>query len=259
MISKMESVSILGVQVTSISLEEALKRIVEILHTHHQGTITHVHIMGLNIAYENEWFRDFLNQSDMVYCDGYGVLLGSQLLGKPLPQRFTLADWIDRFAEISEREGFSWYFLGNHPESAKGSAALFESRYPNLKILGTEHGYKSKERGNPENSQVINEINRLKPDILFVGFGMPIQEKWLNHFRGELDIKLAITCGGLFDVLMGRNPRGPHWKNNYFLEWAARLLKSPRRYAKRYLVGIPLFIYRVLLQRLTGVEYRPSP
>ena len=96
---------------------------------------------------------------------------------------------------------------------------------------------------------MVEYINRIQPDILLVGFGMPLQEKWLSKNWDSLDVKIAITCGALFEYLSGDLKRGPRWMTDHYLEWLARMIISPRRYYKRYLRDNPLFLYRILKQK----------
>ncbi len=87
---------------------------------------------------------------------------------------------------------------------------------------------------------MIEAINACQPNMLLVGFGMPVQEGWLNENWPRLNVNVAITCGALFEYLSGDLPRGPHWMTQNYLEWLARLAISPRRYAGRYCGIFPL-------------------
>jgi N-acetylglucosaminyldiphosphoundecaprenol N-acetyl-beta-D-mannosaminyltransferase len=246
-------VNILGVAIDPVQIDDVLEIIQEIIHSDRRAIITHVHVMGLNLAYENTWFRDFLNQSNLVYCDGMGVLFAAKVLGSPLPQRLTLADWMDRLAALCEKEGYSLFLLGNPQGSPQRAAAHLTQQFPGLGICGTQHGYFNKTLLHPENEAVVNLINAAKPDILLVGFGMPAQEKWLLENRDRLEAKVAITVGALFEYIGGDLPRGPKWMTQNYLEWFFRLIHDPRRYARRYFYDNPVFIYRLLKQKLFGL------
>ena len=125
--------------------------------------------------------------------------------------------------------------------------------FPKLLISGTQHGYFNKNPGDIENSNVVEIINRAQPDILLVGFGMPLQEKWLSENRESLNVKIAITCGALFEYLSGDLKRGPRWMTEHYLEWLARMIISPRRYYKRYLRDNPIFLFRIIKQKFLGI------
>lgn len=248
----MNTVNVLGVQIAQVTLKEALQRILEIVECRQRAIISHTNVTGMNIAYEQPWFRKFLNSSEFVYCDGMGVQLGARLLGHHIPERFTLADWMYEYAQLAEEHHLSFYFLGNPPGVADRAAIRLRERFPDLKIVGAHHGYFDKTPGSPENEAVIADINRSRPDILLVGFGMPLQERWLSENRDRLEATLAMPVGAAFEYVAGDLPRGPRWMTQNYLEWLARVLISPARYSKRYLKDNPLFLYRVLKQRFGG-------
>lgn len=248
----MSKVNILGVQVDAIPLTEVLQRVDQILAADRRAVITHVHVMGLNIAYEQRWFRNFLNSADLVYCDGMGVKLGARLLGHSIPQRFTLADWMYPLAERAAQQGYSFFFLGNPPGQAEKAAERLRQLYPGIRIVGTHHGYFDKNPASAENQALIQQINAARPDILFVGLGMPVQERWVMENWPQLQGNIVITCGAIFEYISGDLKRGPEWLTQHYLEWLVRLFVAPRRYTQRYLRDNPLFLARLIKQRLTG-------
>jgi N-acetylglucosaminyldiphosphoundecaprenol N-acetyl-beta-D-mannosaminyltransferase len=247
----MDRVNIFGVFVDPVCLLDVLELIRQAVSTGRRTLITHVNVRGLNIAYEQEWYRSFLNGSDLVYCDGMGVQVGARLLGCRIPERFTLADWVYPLAEMCAKEGFSLYLLGNPPGVPERAAVSLQARYPHLRIAGTQHGYFDKSSSQPDNQAVVERINLARPDILLVGFGMPLQEKWLLENWSRLGACVAISCGALFEYVAGDLPRGPAWMTQYYLEWLARVILSPGRYGWRYLRDGPLFLARILRTRLS--------
>jgi N-acetylglucosaminyldiphosphoundecaprenol N-acetyl-beta-D-mannosaminyltransferase len=247
-----KSTSIFGVRITRITLEELLQRLEHLFSNGDRAIITHVHVTGLNIAFNHPWFREFLNAAQINYCDGMGVKLASHILGNPLPERYTLVDWLPQLAEISVRQNKSWYFLGNNSGSADRAAEIIKEKFPLLSIKGTHHGFFNLSSQHPDTNNLIKEINDLKPDVLFIGLGMPNQEKWLLDNWDHLEVQIAITCGGTFDTLAGINKRGPSWMTQNYLEWLSRLIYSPRKYWQRYVRDIPLFLFRVILQKISG-------
>ena len=99
---------------------------------------------------------------------------------------------------------------------------------------------------------MVAQINVASPGVLLVGFGMPTQEIWLDANWPDLTVNVALTVGALFDYVAAAVPRAPRWATDNGLEWLGRLLIEPRRLGRRYLVGNPLFVWRVLGQRLRG-------
>ncbi|MFC1878513.1 WecB/TagA/CpsF family glycosyltransferase [Chloroflexota bacterium] len=254
----MDDVNLLGARVDAVSVDDVLTTILDTIQSGQRALIAHVHVMAVNIAYENDWFRQFLKHANLVYCDGMGVKLGARFLGRRIPQRLTLADWVWQLAEMAECQNFSFYLLGNPPGVAEKAAACLQKRFPKLVVKGAQHGYFEKTPGSPENQVVLQQINAAQPDILMVGFGMPAQELWLMQNWDELDVRVAITVGALFEYLAGDLPRGPSWMVENYMEWLYRLIRSPRRYIKRYLRDNPLFLYRLLKHKFFSHKGRSS-
>jgi N-acetylglucosaminyldiphosphoundecaprenol N-acetyl-beta-D-mannosaminyltransferase len=177
-------------------------------------------------------------------------MLAARMLGRRIPARITYADWIWRLADFAAAEGFSLYFLGARPGVAQEAARRLRERYPGLRIVGVRHGYFDHSAGSAENEAVLEEINDAAPDILLVGLGMPLQEIWLTQNRHRLDANVALSGGAVFDNVSRRVRRGPRILTERSFEWLARLIEEPRRLWRRYLLGNPLFLLRVLRQLL---------
>ena len=180
-----QKIYLLGVGVDSISHLEILRQISQKVQQKSNLLIAHANIRGMNMAYEQAWLREFYYQADLVYCDGMGVKLGAQLLGYEIRERYTLADWVWELAAMCADQQISLYLLGNPPGVAEKAAQKLQERYATLQVKSVRDGYFDKAPGSQENEEVIGRINKLQPDILLVGFGMPLQERW----RSGLDIK----------------------------------------------------------------------
>ncbi|HZS93316.1 MAG TPA: WecB/TagA/CpsF family glycosyltransferase [Chloroflexota bacterium] len=193
----------------------------------------------MNVAYADRQYRDILNGADLVYCDGTGVRLGARIAGLTLPERMTGADWIDDLAGLAVRDGLSLFLLGGVPGSARDAAAVLTHRYPGLTVAGTADGYHL-------DSESIAAINAARPDVLLVGMGTPRQERWIAEHRVAIEVPVVWAVGALFDFVSGRIPRGPAWMTEHGLEWLCRLAAEPGKLWRRYLIGNPHFLWRVL-------------
>jgi N-acetylglucosaminyldiphosphoundecaprenol N-acetyl-beta-D-mannosaminyltransferase len=244
------NIKILDVKVDPV-VTMSLHRVIDrFIRADEHALVLNVNAHCLNLASKEFWLRDLLNSARVVFCDGFGVILGARILGYHIPQRITYADWMWQLAEFAERKSFSLFFLGARPGVAEKAAACLHKRFPRLRIIGTHHGYFDKTPGSRENEAVIRKINALQPQILIVGFGMPIQEHWLMQNWDRIDTNVALTGGAVFDYVSGELRRAPRWMTDHGLEWLGRLVIEPRRLWKRYLIGNPLFLWRVLKQRL---------
>jgi N-acetylglucosaminyldiphosphoundecaprenol N-acetyl-beta-D-mannosaminyltransferase len=250
--NNLDCINLLGVNIHIVSVRDILNRIDEVLASQKRTVITHVHVMALNLAYEQPWFRNFLNQSSLVYCDGMGVRLGARMLNyQKIPERLTLADWIGQLAQFAADRQYSLFFLGNPPGSADRAAIKLSNLYPGLNVVGTQHGLFDKSNRSPESELVLNLIQQSRPDILLVGFGMPAQEKWIDENWDRIAARLVIPCGAIFEYVAGDLKRGPRWMTDHYLEWLARVIISPGRYWKRYFVDNPKFFARILRVKLS--------
>jgi N-acetylglucosaminyldiphosphoundecaprenol N-acetyl-beta-D-mannosaminyltransferase len=243
-------VHVLGVKIDALRLDEVLATIERAVEAGGRAIVAYANVHALNLAYELPWFRATLNRCDVVFCDGFGVKWGARLLGARIPERFTPPDWLDRLADRACRNGWRVFLLGARPGVAQAAAGRLKRRFPELCVAGTHHGYFDRVNGGAENAAVIRSINAARPQLLIVGFGMPIQERWLADNWEHLDVNVALTVGAAFDYLSGEVRRAPPWMTDHGLEWLGRLLVEPRRLWRRYLVGNPLFLARVLRQRL---------
>jgi len=200
----------------------------------------------LNQSRANPALREALERADLVYCDGYGVRLAAKALDAEIPHRMTGADWIYGLAALCELGGQSVYLLGAEPGVAAEAARRLDRWYPRLRIAGTHHGYF--DIGSAHDDRVVEDINARKPDIVLVGMGTPKQELWVAHNAAHLKTDVVWTVGALFDYVSGRVPRAPRWLADNGLEWIFRLAIEPQRMWRRYLLGNPVFISRVLAQ-----------
>lgn len=194
----------------------------------------------LAMAAEDPELARILNSADLATADGIGVVIASKILGEPLEERVAGFDLISRlFKEFAESE-INFYFLGGKPGIVNQAAENLKKDYPNLNICGCHHGYLDRE----SQQQVIEEINSKDIDLLLVGMGVPLQEKFLDNNRKKIKVGAAVTVGGSFDVLAGKVKRAPLWMQKAALEWFYRLLQEPSRFGRT--LSLPKFIYLVL-------------
>ena len=227
---------------------EMLERIVGwVGRTDRTRRVMYVNAHVLNQSLERPELRAALEAAELVYCDGYGVRLAAKALDVEVPHRMTGADWIWSLATLCEAAGKSIYLLGSEPGVADGAAQRLRRYHPGLRIAGTHHGFF--DIGSPHADRVIEDINERRPDIVLVGMGTPKQEQWVEESAARVESGILWTVGALFDYLSGRTPRAPHLIADNGFEWIFRLAVEPRRMWRRYLLGNPAFLYRVLQER----------
>ncbi len=248
-----KNTSILGIKVSIIPLPDLIKFVTSSIQSRKKNIISNINIHAANLAYSNENFRSFLNHSDIVFCDGYGIKLATQLIRDVSLFRYTPPDWFDQLAITCVNNGFSLFFLGTQQKNIEKVADIFRKKYPGIKIVGTNHGFFDKSHESLENKDVIEEINTNVPDILLVGFGMPLQEKWISENFSDLNVKVIFPVGAYFDYASESIKRAPKWMTDHGLEWLGRLIIEPGRLWKRYLIGNPLFFWRIIKHHILRI------
>ena len=239
---------VLGIDITNTTMTEALDWIEMRIGRQQKSQLFFVNPACLNIASTDHAYRHVLQQADRILADGIGLKIGSRLLNQAVKANVNGTDLFPRLCERAASKGYSLFLLGGQPGVAEKAATAMQERYPGLQIAGTQDGFFTTE----QESDVIDRINRSGANILLVGFGAPKQELWLARLQQDLSPYVCMGVGGLFDYYSGRIPRAPAWLREMGLEWLWRLCQEPLRMWKRYLVGNPLFIYRVLRQKQQG-------
>ena len=237
--------TILGVRVHAVTAGILIQQALEWAKEETQRTILYSNVHVLNTAYRDSDLRGFLNTSDLVYCDGEGVRLSARILEQRLPERMTGADLLAPLCQECEKAGVRVYFLGCRDGVASRASEVMKEVCPNITI-GAHHGYLADSQ---VSQKAVQSINDFQPGILFVGMGTPTQERWIAANRDKLQAPVVWAVGALFDFIAGAQPRGPTWMVDHGLEWIFRLWSDPRRLWKRYVIGNPLFFWRVLKQK----------
>ncbi len=239
-------VTVFGVKIKVLSSQAALEEIQELLAKGDAHSLFFVNAHTLNLAYEDPEYRDVLNSAELVLNDGIGVDIAARLFGVRFPENLVGTDFIPKLCTLAQDLSLSLYLLGSRPGVAEMAATRLQASFPGLEMVGTHHGY----FGQEEVYRVIRAIQQASPDILLVGFGNPLQEKWIVRHQGELGVPLCVGVGAFIDFAAGRVRRAPHWARRARMEWLLRLILEPRRLWRRYVLGNLKFLWRVFRARL---------
>lgn len=231
---------ILEVNIDRLDMQGAVERVKNLLSEDGPSLIVTPNSEMLAAAAEDAELARILNSADLAVPDGAGIILASKIMGQKLPERVAGFDLITELFAQLENEDCSFYFLGSKPGIVDKAAAELKKRYPNLNIAGYHHGYLDKEL----QQNVTAEINEKGIDLLLVGMGVPLQERFLDKNLDGLNVKAAVTVGGSFDVIAGEVERAPLWMQKAGLEWFYRLVQEPSRFGRMLL--LPKFIYLVI-------------
>ena len=248
-------IKLLGVKISLYDKEDILNHIKNNIEKNKKALISNVNIHAMNIAHINKRFFNLLKDSSLTFNDSYGIRLAAKITSQDIPPRNTPPDWIDDLAKFCIKNNYSMYFIGGESDISNKVALKLQKQFPDLKILGTDHGYYNKLKSSKENKEVLSRINAKKPNILIVGFGMPMQEFWIEDNFDDIEANVFLPVGAFFDYVSGEKNRNSKLITDNGLEWLARLMAEPKRMGKRYILGNPLFFYRVILEKLGIKNY----
>lgn len=236
---KFRKVDILGVNVSSLTMDEAVLAAEAFMDSNKPHLIATANAEMIMRATQDAELKEILNTADLVVPDGAGTVWASNYLGVEMPERvagFDLAQAIFANAPAKNRRIF---FFGSAPGVAEKAKQKAENDYPGIQIVGTRDGFFTAE----DEPAIINQIKEAKPDLLLAALGVPKQEKWLKTHMEELNCPLCIGVGGTFDVMAGVMKRAPLWMQKAKLEWLFRGMLQPKRIGR--LMALPRFVFAV--------------
>lgn len=199
---------------------------------------------GFNIAQKDRHFRAILNQADYLLNDGIGIKLGAKIWGVRIRENLNGTDLIPLILSVCEQTGKSIFMLGSTDQNVGAAVNRLRDDFPKLKIAGYHHGYFRSDRA------MVETINRSHCDVLLVGLGMPLQEKFIADHNKELACTVRVAVGGFIDFASGNVPRAPKLMRRLNLEWLFRMAVEPRRLWRRNVIGHVQFFYKIIRLKL---------
>ena len=251
-----ERLDLFGAQLDPLTLDQAVDRVLEWVA---EVSFRCRYVVTPNVDHtvllrENDALRAAYDAADLVLADGFPLVLASRLLGKSLPERVAGSDLVPAiFAQAERCAPLRIFLLGAAPGVADAAANQIENRWAGVRVVGCYSPPLGFEKDAEENRRIVEQINRVKPEILVLGFGAPKQEIWIRQFRDRLQAKVALCVGATIDFLAGEKRRAPRWMQRAGLEWLHRCASEPRRLAKRYARDAVIF------PKLVWHEWRSHP
>lgn len=237
----LSTIEILGVPILQASSEQALASIERAATEHPPALVAYVNAHTLNLASTDSSYREILCSADVVLNDGAGVGIAGRLRKSPFPENLNGSDLNPKILELAARKGWSVYLLGAHPGVASQAAEKLRTKISGLDVVGTHDGFFSRS----EDARVAEEIRVSGADVVMVAMGNPLQERWLAQNLRATGCQLGVGVGAFFDFSAERVRRAPAWMNRFGVEWLWRLALEPGRLWRRYVVGNPVFLWRV--------------
>jgi alpha-1,3-mannosyltransferase len=240
---------ILDVSVTVSTRPEAVKELDRRFEQKKSTFIAFANANCLNVAYRDPQVRAALGEA-VVLNDGIGIDLASKLLfGAQFPDNLNGTDFTPYYLQHS-RHRLRIYLLGGKRSVVEQAAKLITETCPWHEVVGYHEGYFP----HSEDGPVASTISASGADVLLVAMGNPDQELWLRTNFDATGCRLGFAVGALFDFIAGEVQRAPVWVRTARAEWVYRLAQEPGRLWRRYVLGNPIFILRILGQWWTGAR-----
>lgn len=239
-------IEILGIKFDDISFrdtEEVIRRAIE------EKSYLSIFTPNPEIALEAQ--RDtsllaLINSSELVLADGIGIIIASRILGEPICERVTGIDVGELILSIANEKSLRIFLLGGQMGVAEKAANEIKKRYEAITVCGTHHGYFEKK--GKENDTLVKKISAASPDVIFVCFGFPAQERWIcENCTSIPSLKISAGLGGALDVWSKNVRRSPKILQKLGFEWLWRVIIQPKRI--KVLFHIPIFFLKIFKQK----------
>lgn len=236
----------LGVRIDRIDLDTALARFDELLRRPGCARVAFVNAHSVNLSCSDDDYRAALRRADLVLNDGAGVALLGKAVGAPFLANLNGTDLLPRVLHrLGEQH--TVFLYGGRPGVAERAALALRRDHPHLRVVGHLDGY------GRSDAEVVDAVRRSGARVLLVALGNPRQELWIDRHGDATGVAVAVSVGAFLDFAAGQVPRAPTVLRTLRLEWVFRLLREPRRLARRYVIGVPVFLARIAGLWWTGV------
>ena len=236
---------VIGLRFCDQSLDMVADSLVSDAHNGIRREVFFVNAHCVNVAARDKSYRALLQNAPFLYADGVGIAIAARIWGTRLENNVNGSDLFPILCEKAARNNVPIALLGAMPGIAEACAENMKNKYPGLRVVWTRHGYFS----DGDETKFIKDIGASGARILLVAKGVPFQEMWIKENSSAIDVPVIIGVGALFDFYSGAVPRSPVFIRKLKMEWFFRFLLEPRRLFRRYIIGNPEFLLRVIIMR----------
>jgi N-acetylglucosaminyldiphosphoundecaprenol N-acetyl-beta-D-mannosaminyltransferase len=245
--------NVLGVNVSAINIQIAVEQIDAWIQSGQRRYVCVRDVHGIVQSLHAAKLRDIHNDAGLVTPDGMPLVWLGRFHGFAETDRVYGPDLLMAVCAHAARRGHRMFFFGGAPNIADKLAEVLKGKFDGLQVVGT-YAPPFGDFSPDEDQRAVNAINAVRPDIVWVGLSTPKQEHWMAKHRSAINAAALIGIGAAFDFVSGTKRQAPRWIQRSGFEWVFRLATEPRRLARRYLLGHPIFVYHIIRQ-LLGRRY----
>ncbi len=242
----MKKLKIFNVGISALTYELALEKIKSWIQSKDRQYVCVSAVHLLMECQEDKALREGVNKSGMVTSDGMPLVWLLKIMGKyNWAERVYGPDLTLKLCQLAQKKGYKIFLLGGSKGESVNLSKKLMIKFPRLKIVGTADT-PIRPIPSDENKKIVEKINKLKAQILFVGMGCPWQEKWMIENIENTKVNVMIGVGAAFDFITGKEKQAPKWMQKMGMEWFYRLCHNPKRLWHRYLVLNSKFILKLI-------------
>jgi N-acetylglucosaminyldiphosphoundecaprenol N-acetyl-beta-D-mannosaminyltransferase len=248
--SELRRREILGIPMAMTDYSGAMDVMDSMVERRERGWVCAAAVHSVMVAQDDPAMKEALVDSVITVPDGMPIVWAANMLGEHLPNRVYGPELMRRYCNRSVERGHRIWLYGGRDQGALVQLALsLRQKHEGIKIVG---GYSPPFRAltAEEDDAIADQINQARPDVIWVGIGVPKQEKWMVRMRPRLEAPVMCAVGAAFDFRAGRVSQAPHWMQERGLEWTYRIAQEPRRLLPRYLYTNPRFLLAFARQYL---------
>jgi N-acetylglucosaminyldiphosphoundecaprenol N-acetyl-beta-D-mannosaminyltransferase len=243
--------NVLGVGVSALNLQLATAAIEDWISAGQREYVCVTGVHGIIESRRDPAVRAVHNAAGLVVPDGMPLVWLLRLAGQRNSGRVYGPDLMLQLLERSVSQKFTHFLYGAAEPTLAELEAKLKARFPGLNIVGA-FAPPFRALTSAEEDKVVAAVNRVNPDIVWVGLSTPKQEIWMAEHRARLSARVLLGVGAAFDFHAGRRRQAPRWMQHSGLEWLFRMCQEPRRLGRRYLYNNPRFILEIIAQ-ITGL------
>ena len=233
-------VSLLGIDFDNLSFEDVEKIVDEAVKKNKKVVFCDVNTYSLYLYHKKDYYRNFIiKKCNYVVADGMSIIFSSVLFKKPLKERLSGIDVMQKLIEIACKKDYRIYLLGSTKEVVLKTKDIINARCGKKIVVGYEDGFFQEN----EFEQVVENINKLRPNIIFIGISSPKRELFIDFALDKLEVNFIMGVGGSFEIISGFKKRAPKWIQKIGFEWLYRLIQDPKGKFFRYLISHSYYLY----------------
>lgn len=222
--------------VDNVTEAEAIEHIEKCIRDRKIGHVITPNVDQIVRIEKDPYFKEICDNAELLLVDGHPLMWIAKWYGRPIKEKICGSDLVPHLCKIASQKGYRVFLLGAAEGVAAKAAKNLEKDYPGIIIAGTYSPTYGFEKDKVEIDKINTMLRESKADLLFVGMGVPKQDKFIYENMHKYQIPMSFSIGATIDFIAGEQKRAPRWMTDHGVEWIYRLVGDPKRMFKRYIV-----------------------